>query len=176
MPLARKLLILCCALTPGVAAQVASADVPVAPPDLPVGDVVEETIGPIRPPALGSGAEPAMVAAVNRARAARRLGPLSASGALNRSAHRYASWMLREDYFGHLSRIRAGGGFRLTGEALALHFGRRPRVRRTVRAWLRSPAHRSLLLSRRYSALGAGQAVGVYRGRRATTWVLHFGA
>jgi uncharacterized protein YkwD len=176
MPFARKLLVLCCALAPGVAPQGASADVPVAPPDLPVGEVVEEKVGALAPPGMGTGAEPAMVTAVNRARAARKLGPLSASGALNRSAHRYASWMLREDYFGHLSRIRAGGGFRRTGEALALHFGRRAQVRRTVRRWLRSPAHRSLLLSRRYSALGAGQAVGLYRGRRATTWVLHFGA
>lgn len=173
---ARTLLVVCCALTPGLAAPGATADVPVAPPDLPVGEVVEEKVGTLVPPGMGSGAEPAMVAAVNRARAARGLGPLHASGALNRSAHRYASWMLREDYFGHLSRIRAGGGFRRTGEALALHFGRRAQVRRTVRRWLRSPAHRSLLLSRRYSALGAGQAVGVYRGHGATTWVLHFGA
>ena len=57
-----------------------------------------------------------------------------------------------------------------------MHFGRRAQVRRTVRRWLRSPAHRSLLLSGRFRALGAGQAVGSYRGRRATTWVLHLGA
>jgi uncharacterized protein YkwD len=117
-----------------------------------------------------------MVEAVNRARAARGLGPLHPSAALNRSAHRYASWMLREDWFGHLSRIRAGGDFQRIGEALALRYGRRARVRRTVRAWLRSPAHRSLLLSRGFHALGAGHAIGFYGSRRASTWVLHFGA
>jgi uncharacterized protein YkwD len=173
---ARTLVVVCCALAPGVAAQGAGANVPVTPPSLPVGDVVEDKVGRPDPPATGSHAETAMFATVNRARAARGLGPLNASGALNRSAHRYASWMLRQDYFGHLSRIRAGGGFQRTGEALALHFGRRARVRRTVRAWLRSPAHRSLLLSGHFRVLGAGQAVGLYRGRRATTWVLHFGA
>jgi uncharacterized protein YkwD len=173
---ARTLLAVCCALTPGLAAQGAAADVPVAAPDLPVGDVVEETVGQFGPPATGSRAETAMFAMVNKARAAQGLGPLHASGALNRSARRYASWMLREDYFGHLARIRAGGDFGRTGEALALHFGRRARVRRTVRAWMRSPSHRSLLLSGHFRALGAGKAVGRYRGRRATTWVLHFGA
>jgi uncharacterized protein YkwD len=173
---ANTLLAVCCALTPGVAAQGAGANVAVAPSGLPVGDMVEETVGQLGPSATGSGAEPAMFAAVNRARATRGLGPLHASGALNRSAHSYAAWMLREDYFGHLSRIRAGGGFRRTGEALALRFGRRAHVRRTVRAWLRSPSHRSLLLSGHFRALGAGRAVGFYRSRRATTWVLHFGA
>ena len=171
---ARRLLAVCCALAPGVAAPGAGAEVPVAPPGLP--DVVEETVGPLGPPATGSGAEPAMVEAVNRARAARGLGPLHPSAALNRSAHRYASWMLREDWFGHLSRIRAGGDFQRIGEALALRYGRRARVRRTVRAWLRSPAHRALLLSRGFRAVGAGHAIGFYGSRRATTWVLHFGA
>ena len=149
---------------------------PVAPPVLPVEDVVDQAVGATGALALGSGAEPAMVAAVNRARVARGLRPLRGSRSLNRSAHRYAAWMLRRDYFGHLSRIRASSRFRRLGETLALHFGRRARVRRTVRRWLRSPAHRSLLLSGRFRALGAGRAVGSYRGRRATTWVLHLGA
>jgi uncharacterized protein YkwD len=173
---ARKLLALCCALSSGVAAPGAAADVtvPVTPPNLPVEDTVEDVVG-TGPVATGSGAEPAMVATVNRARAARGRRPLRASGSLNRSAHRYAAWMLRSDYFGHLSRIRASG-FRQLGETIALHFGRRARVRGTARAWLRSPTHRALLLSRRFRAFGAGHAVGTYRGRRATTWVLHLGA
>ena len=173
---ARKLLALCCALLPGAAAPGASVAVPVTPPNLPVEDVVEDPLGAADPVATSSAAESAMVATVNRARAARGRRPLRGSGALNHSAHRYAVWMLRRDYFGHQSRIRAGGHFRRVGETLALNFGRRALVRRTVRMWLHSPPHRSLLLSSRFRALGAGRAVGVYRGHSATTWVLHFGA
>jgi uncharacterized protein YkwD len=175
---ARKLLVLCCALLPGAAAPGASADVtvPVTPPELPVEDVVDERAGAAEPIATASNVESAMVAAVNRARARRGLRPLRGSGTLYRSAHRYAAWMLRSDYFGHLAQLRVGGHYRRTGEALALHFGWRAQVRRTVRGWLHSPAHRALLLSRRFRALGAGLAAGTYGARRATTWVLHFGA
>jgi uncharacterized protein YkwD len=175
---ARKLLVLCGALLPGVAAPGASADVavPVTPLALPVEDVVEESVDTAGPVAAGSGAESAMAAAVNRARAARGRRPLRGSVALNRSAHRYAAWMLQRDYFGHLSRIRAGGHFRRVGETLAMHSYRGARIRETVRMWLHSPVHRSLLLSRGFRAVGAGQAVGEYQGHRATTWVLHFGA
>jgi uncharacterized protein YkwD len=149
--------------------------VPVEPPVLPVEDVVEDTTGAADPVLPGSSAERAMFAAVNRARAARGRRSLRGSSALNRSAHRYAAWMLRNDYFGHLSRIRAGGNFRRIGETLAIHSYRGAGIRPTVRMWLRSPEHRPLLLSRGFRAVGAGQAVGLYQGRRATTWVLHFG-
>jgi uncharacterized protein YkwD len=174
---ARKLLVLCCALLPGMAAlevvaAYADVAVPVTAPGLPPG---EDVLGGAGPLATTARAEPAMVAAVNRARTARGRRPLRGSAPLHRSAHSYAAWMLRRDYFGHLSRIRASRGFRRVGETLAMHFGWRSRVRRTVRSWLRSPAHRALLLSRGFRVLGAGQAVGVYRGHRATTWVLHLG-
>jgi uncharacterized protein YkwD len=175
---ARKLLVLCCALLPGAAAPGANADVavPVAPPELPIEDAMDRTVGAAGPVATASSVEWAMVATVNRARARRGRRPLRGAGGLYWSAQRYAAWMLRRDYFGHLARLRVGGHFRRTGEALAMHTGRRARVRHTVRLWLHSPAHRALLLSRSFRALGAGHAVGVYRGRRATTWVLHFGA
>jgi uncharacterized protein YkwD len=168
---ARKLLVLCCALLPGMAApEAVEADadvaVPVTVPELAPGHTLGDVVG---------GAEPAMVAAVNRARAARGRRPRRGSGSLRRSARRYAAWMLRRDYFGHLSHIRASRRFRRVGETLAMHFSWRSGVGRTVRSWLRSPAHRALLLSRSFRALGAGQAAGVYRGHRATTWVLHFG-
>jgi uncharacterized protein YkwD len=174
---ARKLVVPCCVLLAGMAAPVAAADVavPIAVPESPLDGAVQDVVGATGSPPAAT-AEPAMVAAVNRARAARGLRALRHSRSLGRSAHRYAAWMLRSDYFGHLPAIRAGRRFRRLGEALALHYGRGSRIRRTVRTWLGSPAHRSLLLSRRFRALGTGQAAGVYRGRRATTWVLHLGA
>jgi len=116
-----------------------------------------------------------MLHAVNKARAQHALGPLRGSRSLRRSARGYARWMLRADYFGHLDRIRASSRFSLVGENLAWHTGRRPGVARTVRGWLHSSMHRALILHPGFRWLGAGMARGRLHGRRATTWVLHFG-
>ena len=121
------------------------------------------------------GVEPAMVAEVNRVRARRGLPAMRYSASLRRSARGYALWMLRNDYFGHLSQIRASRRYRRLGEAIALHSGRRPRVRSTVEHWLRSPRHRRLLLSHSLRHVGGGHATGSYRGRIVTDWVLHLG-
>ncbi len=129
-------------------------------------------------PATANAASPAqhaMVKKVNSVRSAHGLGPLRPVPRLHRSAQSYARWMLRHDYFGHLQRIRASSRFGMLGENLAWHSGRRPRVGRTVRAWLGSPGHRALLLHPRFRWLGAGVARGTMGAQRATTWVLHFG-
>jgi uncharacterized protein YkwD len=122
-----------------------------------------------------SPAQQAMVHKVNSVRAAHGLRPLHPAPALHHSADRYAAWMLRHDYFGHLRRIRASSRFGLLGENLAWHSGGRPRVGWTVRAWLGSPGHRALLLHPRFRWLGAGMARGTMGSYRATAWVLHFG-
>jgi uncharacterized protein YkwD len=118
--------------------------------------------------------ERAMLEKVNSVRADHDLEPLRAAPRLHRSARRYARWMLRHDYFGHQERIRAPR-FRLLGENLAWHTGRRPRVRGTFRAWLRSPGHRALILDARFRWIGAGMARGRMGEQPATTWVLHLG-
>jgi len=145
-------------------------------PDLPLPELspapVEQLTQTVAP---GPGPERRMVTEVNRTRRARGLRPLRASRSLRRSAHRYAAWMLRAAYFGHLARIRASRNYRRVGEALALHSGRRSQIRMTVERWLRSPPHRALLLSHRFRYLGAGRRSGRFRGRAATTWVLHLG-
>jgi uncharacterized protein YkwD len=130
--------------------------------------------GPVAADAA-SPAQRAMVGKVNAVRAAHGLKALRPAAPLHRSARRYAAWMLRRDYFGHLGRIRASSRFSLLGENLAWHSGRRPRVGWTVRAWLGSPGHRALLLHPRFRWLGAGLARGTMGARRATAWVLHFG-
>jgi uncharacterized protein YkwD len=116
-----------------------------------------------------------MLGAVNAVRAQHGLGAFGASRSLNRSAGRYARWMLRTDYFGHLGRIRASSRFSLLGENLAWHPGRRSRTSYTVRRWMKSPAHRALILYPGFRWLGAGMARGSLGGRRVTAWVLHFG-
>jgi uncharacterized protein YkwD len=125
--------------------------------------------------AEASAAEKRMVRAVNGVRAGHGLPRLRAAPRLGRSAGGYARWMLRADYFGHLGRIRASGHFRVLGENIAWHSGRRPAVRRALRLWLGSAPHRALILSPRFRWLGAGIARGRLGGRAATMWVLHFG-
>jgi uncharacterized protein YkwD len=128
--------------------------------------------------AQGEGGSPQlkMLGAVNEVRTQHGLEALRGSRSLNRSARSYVRWMLRTDYFGHLGQIRASSRFSLLGENLAWHAGRRPRVSRTVRRWMQSPPHRALILHPRFRWLGAGMARGSLSGRRATAWVLHFGA
>jgi uncharacterized protein YkwD len=130
-------------------------------------------------PTLPAGAatpiEDEMVERVNAARDTHDLRPLRPHPRLNRSAGSYARWMLRHDYFGHVERIRVGPGFTRVGENLAWHTGLRARVAGTVRAWLRSPGHRALMLSRRYRWVGAGMARGRLGDQAGTVWVLHLG-
>jgi uncharacterized protein YkwD len=116
-----------------------------------------------------------MVAAVNTVRAQHGLAGFRGSRSLHRSATGYASWMLRADYFGHLSTIRASSRFSLLGECLSWHPGRRPRISLAVSRWMNSPSHRALILHPGFRWLGAGIARGKLSGRRATAWVLHFG-
>jgi uncharacterized protein YkwD len=125
--------------------------------------------------ANASDAERAVVDAVNRARERHGLGALHAAPALERSAGRYARWMLRADYFGHRAKIATKARFHRLGENLALAPGRGSRARPIVRTWMHSPAHRALILSPGYGWAGAGVAHGRLRGRVATTWVMHFG-
>jgi uncharacterized protein YkwD len=116
-----------------------------------------------------------MLGAVNEVRARHGLAPLRGSDSLHRSAGSYAHWMLRADYFGHLGRIRASSRFSLLGENLAWHAGADPGVSLTVRGWMNSPAHRTLILHRSFRWLGAGMARGQLDGLGVTAWVLHFG-
>jgi len=116
-----------------------------------------------------------MLHAVNAVRAQHGLAPFRHAKTLHRSASKYARWMLRADYFGHLSRIRASSRFSLLGENLAWNAGRRWRVGRTVRSWMNSPPHRALILHPGFHWMGAGVARGRLGGRMVTAWVLHFG-
>ena len=112
---------------------------------------------------------------VNQIRRAHGLARLRPSFSLFRSARHYARRMIRSDYFGHQARIRVARRFRLAGETLAWHSGWRLSPRQTVWQWMRSPSHRAVLLSSRFTRLGVGQSRGRYGRRRATMWVAHVG-
>ena len=112
--------------------------------------------------------------AVNFVRARHHMRALRFSRTLQRSARRYARHLMHSGYFGHASRIHASRRFHMLGECLELHRGR-PSVRRAVLDWLHSPAHRAILLSRRFRFAGVGLATGRFHGHRSTIWVMHFG-
>jgi len=116
-----------------------------------------------------------MLHRVNSVRAHYGLRPLHLSRSLEHSAHRYSSHLLHSGSFGHAARIHASRRFRTLGEILELHVGRRPAVRLTLRDWLHSSEHRSIILSRAFRFGGAGYASGRWHGRRVTIWTMHFG-
>ena len=125
-------------------------------------------------PSASMGAASPMITKVNKVRNAHGLPALRESRSLARSSRRYAGHLMRTDRFGHAYRIHAKG-FKHLGEALALRSGWRPGRSATIRGWLRSPAHRALLLSRSFRQVGAGASRGRFGGRKATIWVLHLG-
>ena len=126
--------------------------------------------------ASAAGPSAVMLQEINNARASHGLPAVRSSVSLRRTSRRYAGFMLRRDYFGHLSRIRASRRFRRLGEIIAMHRGTRLGIRSTVRRWLNSPSHRAVILSGRFRYAGAGSRAGRFHGRRSRTWVMHFGA
>ena len=122
-----------------------------------------------------AGAANPMVDKINQTRAAHGLPPLRESASLTRSSQRYGHTLMRANRFGHSSRIRASGRFRRLGEILALHRGWKLRRAYTVRAWLNSPPHRSVILSRSFRYVGAWAVKGKMGRGRSTVWVAHFG-
>jgi uncharacterized protein YkwD len=117
----------------------------------------------------------AMIQKVNEMRRSSGLPTLQTSEALTGSARNYAHYMLKNDYFGHLASIRAGGNFLTVGETLEWHSGWRPRVATTFRRWMGSPTHRALLLSPAFHYIGTGKVRGRFGRRTATAWVAHLG-
>ncbi len=116
-----------------------------------------------------------MLQKINQARAHHGLRALRFSPSLRRSSGRFAHHLMATDVFGHRAHVSASRRFHRLGEALAMHSGRKPGVRRTVRQWLGSPAHRRLVLNRGMPWVGLGMARGRFGGHRAVIWVLQVG-
>ena len=126
-------------------------------------------------PAASATASPegVMFQKINQIRRSHGLKDMRPSFALFYSSRRYARRMMRSDYFGHLSSIPLTRRFRTAGETLAWHSGWRLSPRQTVGQWMRSPAHRAVLLSSSFTRVGVGRSRGYYGGVRATMWVAH---
>jgi uncharacterized protein YkwD len=120
-------------------------------------------------------AESHMMSAINWVRAQHGLPALQRSDSLIGSAERYSNWLMANDVFAHQGSIQASSQFAVVGEALAWHSGHRFGVQQTIRQWLASPTHRSILLSSVMRRQGAGVKRGLFGSSRATIWVLHVG-
>ena len=116
-----------------------------------------------------------MVREINRERLWHGLGPLKRSPSLHASSSRFARWLMSRDAFGHRARIAVASRFEWAGENLEMHWGRSAEARSTVRRWMGSPEHRSVILSGEWRWIGVGRSTGSWRGSEATIWVAHFG-
>jgi uncharacterized protein YkwD len=103
----------------------------------------------------------------------RDLRRLRSSAELDVAAGGHAADMFQRRYFSHVSpdggdladRARNAGFARpncswAVGEVLAWGVGSRSTARGTIRAWLRSPSHRRILVSERYGQVGLGMQLG----------------
>jgi uncharacterized protein YkwD len=125
--------------------------------------------------AVASSATPEkrMVAAINDARTGEAgLRPLRAAPDLERSAGAFARWLIRHQQLAHRPSVSVSRSYPHCGEALAMHFSLAAQVGGTLRAWLGSPVHRGLVMTKSMNLVGIGHASGRLAGRPRTVWVL----
>jgi uncharacterized protein YkwD len=129
-----------------------------------------------------------LLVAINQVRTEHGLVPLRASHGLHCAAQRHSADMIARDYFSHTSplgstlyhRIMTSGfvywGQWWAGEDLAWGTGTYGTPRATLKMWMASPEHRSILLSPRYRLIGLGRATGSFLGNSgAVVWTADFG-
>ena len=112
----------------------------------------------------------ALLAELNRVRAAHGRPPLRADARMSRAAAAHARAQARRRALGHgpwQGRVaRAAGHPRRVGELLAWRLRAAParEARVVVRGWLRSPGHRPLLLDPTFRRVGIGRAAAPLAG------------
>jgi uncharacterized protein YkwD len=128
-----------------------------------------------------------LLQAINHTRAAHGVGAVHGSSSLRSIALSHSADMLRRGYFAHTSptgstltyRIQRSGfinGYSWTaGETLAWGWGTQTGAKSTVRAWMHSPEHRTILLSSTYRWVGIGRNCGRFLGHtNACVWTADF--
>jgi uncharacterized protein YkwD len=118
-----------------------------------------------------SGSEHQVLVLLNQIRASHGLPLLSANAALRSAARAHSAEMLQQGYFEHDSRgeswvARIGRYLRspLVGEDLALGRGASGSPAGLVGQWMRSPAHRAVILTAGLHRVGLGVAMGSFNG------------
>jgi uncharacterized protein YkwD len=115
----------------------------------------------------------ALACEIARLRAKRGIGRLRPSTLLDRASRRHVADMVRRRYFAHETPAGLGPGDRArsvgyaraacswrVGEVLAWGVAGRSTAAATVRAWMDSPEHRRILVSRKYDELGSWMVAG----------------
>jgi uncharacterized protein YkwD len=116
-----------------------------------------------------------MIAKINDLRRSHGLRGLQISPSLMHSAAHYSHVMLKDQYFGHASRIEASGRYRRLGEILEMHRGKNTGTGTAFSDWLHSPPHLGVILDPSFTYIGGGYTMGSFRGSGTTLWVMHFG-
>ncbi|HUK76482.1 MAG TPA: CAP domain-containing protein [Thermoleophilia bacterium] len=121
--------------------------------------------------------EKSVLALVNHARTSRGLHSLRVRGALEKAARSHSRDMVARDYFSHNSASGAAFSSRLrafgyspsgcsswcVGEIIGYSSSSRA-ARSVFRAWMESPGHRSVILTRSFRDVGVGAAKGTFCG------------
>lgn len=121
---------------------------------------------------------PAVLKELNRIRARHDLPRVRIDGRMSRVAAAHSRDMRRRGYFSHGSwsaRVaRAAGSPSAVGEVLGWLTRSTPRreAKGIVRGWLRSPAHRSVLLDDAFRRVGIGRAAGPFAGQDAAVYTV----
>jgi uncharacterized protein YkwD len=137
-------------------------------------------------------AHSATLCLLNRERTARGLPKLRSQPTLRSIATRYASMMVSQRFFDHVSpggstlgtRIASSGYTRSSiswsaGENIGWGSGVEATPANMVAAWMASPPHRANVLDRRFQEIGIGVAAGAPAqlgpGEQAATYATEFG-
>jgi uncharacterized protein YkwD len=116
-------------------------------------------------------AEQALLAEMNRVRAAHGLPGLRIDWRLQRAARTHSAAMIRRDFFSHAGfshRMRTSGARGpVFGENLAWGTGSKASAQAMVAQWLASPPHRANLLRRGFGRVGVAAPAGGFLGQHA---------
>jgi uncharacterized protein YkwD len=122
--------------------------------------------------------EKQLLALVNHTRAKHHMHKLTAIACLERASRAHSRDMLNHDFFSHSSSsgesfsarlIRFGFGHSgctswSIGEDIAYGCGPGASPKAIFNAWMHSPAHRAVILTRRFRRVGMGRAEGTVKG------------
>jgi len=126
--------------------------------------------------------ERSVLVLVNHARTSHGLHALRVAGTLEKAARAHSRAMVARDYFSHnsatgaafSSRLRAFGyspsGCRSYGVGEIIGYSSSSSAARSVfRAWMKSPGHRGVILTRSFRDVGVGAAKGTFCGLRGVS-------
>jgi uncharacterized protein YkwD len=122
---------------------------------------------------------------VNAIRGSSQLPRLHKDGRLTAAARSWSQTMVHEHFFAHSvpgkpelsGRVRAAGyhRYRALGENIAWGTGSAASPAAIVAAWMRSPPHRAIILTRDFREAGVGITPGAPQGGGGATYVLDVG-